>query len=781
MMTAPHSDDAPLDWALAYARLGLRVLPIAPGRKHPALDAWQHAATDDTDTITNWFTGLYERHGVGLAMGDQPSGDHLVCIDLDRHGDGDGVAEFVQLCADNNSALPETWRAVTGSGGRHLIFKTPPGRTARNQQAAGNRIAANIDVRGQGGQILVAPTRHPGTGDAYIWQVAPWTTPALELPAWLVDLVCEPVEHANEPDEHAHPDVTIDGLLSRQPAETGTVTGNIIQTSVADQLRATWNWPTELTNRGWVCDRQTGGDSYWVRPGKNPRHGHSAVLHEPDGPFVVFSNDTTLSGLHRVGKLTTDGSGYALSPFDFYAGTNHGGDRSAAARTLVGTSERRTAAPQGVDPETGEIVAPAAPHIPTLPDEFWTARPVLEQIRQAAHARRRSAPAVLLATLARVAATIPPTHVLPAIIGSQASLNVIVGLVARSGGGKSTAVDVARDLYPIDRKDVVADVPPGSGEGMVELFFELVPEEGADGKTRKVKRHTKTGALVYLDEGEALVEMGNRKGATLMPTLRSAWSGQTLGQSNASTETHRVLSAHSYRLAIVIGFQLEYAADIISNQAGGTPQRFVFAPTQDPTIPDQRPEFPEPLTIDVPPVAGRAEIGFDQAIIDEIDARGLAASRGAVQVESLDSHADLVRMKIAALLAIIDNRFHVTVDDWQLAADVQNLSNHVRSIAIEHSASVARRAENAYTAKLANRDATIAESAEQRALVSGAKSIARKVHKADGALAKRDLMGAVASKHKRLVSVDDMIEHAEQQGWITAVPDGWRAGESKPS
>ncbi len=193
MMTAPQPDDAPLDWALAYAKLGLRVLPIAPGRKHPALDAWQHAATNDRDTIVNWFTGLYERHGVGLAMGDQPCGDHLVCIDLDRHGDGDGVAEFVQLCADNNSALPETWRAVTGSGGRHLIFKTPKGRTARNQQAAGNRIAANIDVRGQGGQILVAPTRHPDTGDTYIWQIAPWTTPALELPSWLVEVVCEPV------------------------------------------------------------------------------------------------------------------------------------------------------------------------------------------------------------------------------------------------------------------------------------------------------------------------------------------------------------------------------------------------------------------------------------------------------------------------------------------------------------------------------------------------------------------------------------------------------------
>ena len=185
MTPAPTPDNTPLEWALAYAHLGLRVLPIAPGRKHPALDAWQHAATDDLDTIREWFTGLYRTHGVGLAMGNQPNGQHLVCIDLDRHNQGDGVTEFTDLCRQHNQPLPETWRAVTGSGGRHLIFATPQGRTARNQQAAGNRIAPNIDVRGQGGQILVAPTIHPSTGNPYTWQIAPWDADVEPLPDWL--------------------------------------------------------------------------------------------------------------------------------------------------------------------------------------------------------------------------------------------------------------------------------------------------------------------------------------------------------------------------------------------------------------------------------------------------------------------------------------------------------------------------------------------------------------------------------------------------------------------
>ena len=52
--------------------------------------------------------------------------------------------------------------------------------------------------------------------------------------------------------------------------------------------------------------------------------------------------------------------------------------------------------------EIAEDEAPGA-----LPDEFWTARPELAHIRQAAHARQRSAPAVLHAALARVAAGAP--------------------------------------------------------------------------------------------------------------------------------------------------------------------------------------------------------------------------------------------------------------------------------------------------------------------------------------------------------------------------------------
>ena len=103
--------------------------------------------------------------------------------------------------------------------------------------------------------------------------------------------------------------------------------------TVFDLLRDGWDWHAELMRRGWTPQRQHGGDTYWVRPGKDPRDGHSAVLHGQDGPLVVFTTSIDTAWT-QAGTLTRDGSGWSFGPFGFYAATEHGGDRSAAARGL---------------------------------------------------------------------------------------------------------------------------------------------------------------------------------------------------------------------------------------------------------------------------------------------------------------------------------------------------------------------------------------------------------------------------------------------------------------
>ena len=313
---ADTDTDTPQTNALRLAAIGLRVLPIRPGGKSPPMKSWQHAATNNPSKVTAWYKGLYRDAGVGLALGDQPNGNHIFALDLDNHGDGDGADELADL-EHHHGNLPDTWRSVTGSDGAHLIFTTPPGITVRNQQASGNRVSPNIDVRGQGGQIVVAPTIHPDTLNAYAWEhgYAPWEHTIAEAPPWLIKLVAEPPPTPPPP---------------KGPS-------NYDGPSVADQLRANWDWTAELTARGWTADRTTpNGDTYWTRPGKPPRSGHSAVLH-PGGPFVVFTTSLPDSWPH-VGHRTVDGSGYSLTPFDFVAANDHDGDRSQAARTLGDTN-----------------------------------------------------------------------------------------------------------------------------------------------------------------------------------------------------------------------------------------------------------------------------------------------------------------------------------------------------------------------------------------------------------------------------------------------------------
>ena len=60
---------SPLPTALEYANRGWRIVPIRPGEKRPALNGWQNIASADPELITEWFTGPYHDHGIGIVAG----------------------------------------------------------------------------------------------------------------------------------------------------------------------------------------------------------------------------------------------------------------------------------------------------------------------------------------------------------------------------------------------------------------------------------------------------------------------------------------------------------------------------------------------------------------------------------------------------------------------------------------------------------------------------------------------------------------------------------------
>lgn len=306
--------------ALALGALGLRVIPIRPGKKHPPMNSWQHAATNDPELIDNWYNGLYSKAGVGLALGPQPCGAFLFAIDVDTHDPTcNGWDALAELEAQHGK-LPDTWRSLTGADGGHLVFAAPPGVVVRNQQASGNRIAPGIDVRGEGGQIVVAPTIHPDTQKAYAWEhgYAPWETPVAMAPDWLLELVREPE--------------VVERAASTAGAPQSSILNPQSSDSIAESVREWFDWHHELTSRGWTPHHADGGDTYWTRPGKDKRQGHSAVQHGGD-VLVIFTTAIDHSW-KRCGIPTKDGSGFSFSPFGFIAAADYGGDRSAAARGL---------------------------------------------------------------------------------------------------------------------------------------------------------------------------------------------------------------------------------------------------------------------------------------------------------------------------------------------------------------------------------------------------------------------------------------------------------------
>lgn len=303
----PDPQQAPpvVDHALAYARIGWRVLPIKPGEKYPAgVGRWQDAATTDPETIRSWWTGLYKGHGIGIALDQLPDGRWAFAVDIDGASHGvDGAATWHDLCATYPDHAPaETVEAVTGGGGRHLIFAAPHEVTNGRLGPAG----AGIDIRGHGGQILVEPSIHPN-GQPYAWVEGhePWNMAVADAPGWLLALLAP-----DEPERAPAP--------APSPSATSDRPGDLWAASVT--------WEQILTADGWTLHHtDRSGEMHWTRPGKERRDGTSATT-------GFTENDNLKVFTTSVPALEADG---VYSKLGYLAATRHGGDHSAAAADLA--------------------------------------------------------------------------------------------------------------------------------------------------------------------------------------------------------------------------------------------------------------------------------------------------------------------------------------------------------------------------------------------------------------------------------------------------------------
>jgi hypothetical protein len=175
--------------ALWYAAIGLPVMPlheVLPSggcscgdelcrqqAKHPRTFHGSHDASKGIVQIREWWK-KWPGAIIGVATGPE-SGVWMLGPDGPQ-----GLADLAELEAKHGT-LPPCPRAVSGSGGQHLLFRWSDGEPIRNHF---NYRGTKIDVMGAGGLFVAAPSRD--ANGVHTWLAPPWEVEPPEAPDWLL-------------------------------------------------------------------------------------------------------------------------------------------------------------------------------------------------------------------------------------------------------------------------------------------------------------------------------------------------------------------------------------------------------------------------------------------------------------------------------------------------------------------------------------------------------------------------------------------------------------------
>ncbi|WP_172327847.1 bifunctional DNA primase/polymerase [Mangrovicoccus sp. HB161399] len=145
--------------ALNYAERGRPVFPVGSDKR--PLVKWKDGATTNQDQIYDWWQRW------PLAMIGMPTGARsgLVVLDIDRKNGVDGLANLLAIGIDPLRLSPVV--ATTPSGGLHVYFAAID-EEVRNSASV---MADGVDVRGDGGFIVLPPSRKDPERPGYAWDM----------------------------------------------------------------------------------------------------------------------------------------------------------------------------------------------------------------------------------------------------------------------------------------------------------------------------------------------------------------------------------------------------------------------------------------------------------------------------------------------------------------------------------------------------------------------------------------------------------------------------------
>jgi Bifunctional DNA primase/polymerase, N-terminal len=182
-----HARPLALQFGLAIVPMHREVAPGAcscrssagcgtPG-KHPRIRWADRPAEPPTaEELEHWWA-VWPDSRVGIILGDR-----LCAFDVDEHGEEHGLDALRDLEA-TFGVLPDTWRALSPSGGVHVYF-----RLAGEVTPTTHALRPGVQLRA-GRHIMACPP-----SDGREWEISPAQAALASLPAWVPQLVRE-----NEP------------------------------------------------------------------------------------------------------------------------------------------------------------------------------------------------------------------------------------------------------------------------------------------------------------------------------------------------------------------------------------------------------------------------------------------------------------------------------------------------------------------------------------------------------------------------------------------------------
>lgn len=750
--------------AWTYVQRGwLGVLPLPPGAKtEPPSGFTGETGRYPTQADVQRWVSTHPGGNIALRLSDTTLG-----LDVDAYEGRLGGQTLAGLEAQLGQ-LPPTWVSTSredGSGSGIRIFRVPGGLTWRND------IGADIDViRRSWRYAVVWPSTHPKTRATYRWYAPGWI-PAVTPPSetdlatlpfpWVQFLTEKPEAKKTKIRSSLNSDDFFDPPISFEEANR--------------RIRMRLDAVTDHTRRGWAGFRDTLRDSSYdiggFVGGDHLTYDEAQLAltqaivnggHFPNQDDLLWIQQGLDDGSSVPWKVAKKAPPRPVNrPKDRLGGVGDGENESGGGGKEGGSRRK----------------------LPLIPDKVWEQRGWLKAIRDRSRGTSDSPDGVLGAALGIYAASVPHNVKIATGIRRPIGFSLLVGLVSKSGRGKSSAWGMACDEFaPVDAAPIY---PVPTGEGITEklMGWEITtdPMTGNDVKVKKQVRHN---AIFHIDEGAALNAGMLRDGASVGAVMRAMFSDQQLGNANADSDRERNIPRGQYTISLIVGYQPSTAMRIVRDTSTGMAQRFLWfsarrQPTTEPGIPEV-PSFvlPRVTTLPTATLPGgktqhlvHVEPAVAALIQRESDERDAADEDDAE--DDYDSQKPVVVAKLAGLACLIEGRSVITMDDWQLGCELYAASCAVRDELIEldeERTAVERRTQAAQMGEADQIRKTYGVE-----VVNVAGTIVRRLQKLGRSVPHRDLVHAVASKHR--VYLRKSIELAVERSWIVEVEGKFMIGD----